>query len=75
MAHAAISSQYPRIETVDELDELPVRTVIKEVLPSDNGAIWERWHCDTWVRLDSGPHDPSKRPFLPAIILWPLSAP
>lgn len=73
--HVTISAQYPHIETDAELDQLPVRTVIKEVLPSNNGCIWERWHCDTWVRLDSCAHVPGMRPILPAIILWPLDPP
>lgn len=70
VAQTAISASHLRIETGAELGELSVRTVIKEEFQSGNGAIWERWHCDTWVRLDSGPHVPGAQPFLPAIVLW-----
>ncbi|MCV7230685.1 hypothetical protein [Mycolicibacterium komossense] len=65
------------IETLEQLWAMPVRTVIKEMFDpaafpasAENGAVWERWHVDTWVRLDNGPHIPGRLPFLPALILW-----
>lgn len=62
-----------RIETVEELDALPIAAVIKEDWPeTQGGPIWERWNSSTvcWVRLDSAEHQPGIMPNLPAIVLW-----
>lgn len=64
-----------QVATVEELAELPVRTVVKELYGTQhNGAIWERTHSaeadGEWVRLDSGPHVKGRMPFLPALVLW-----
>lgn len=58
------------ISTAEQLVDLPVRTVLKERFPSGNGAVWERWNCDEWVRLDSCEHKPDRVPFLSSDMLW-----
>jgi hypothetical protein len=75
IAAAAEEHYRPRVETIEQLDALPVGAVLKEDWPStDGGAIWERWNSSEpdgeWVRLDSCAHIPGRKPFLPAVVLY-----
>jgi hypothetical protein len=54
------------IETAEELDALPVWTVIREVGPDDASEVYER-RPDGWLAPGREVPDP---PFLPATVLY-----